>query len=129
VPHNSVVPVPRRPLTEEEDTWVRDIVSINPDWADVSLGQLYVIEKCICGCRTVVFEEPPFVQNPKVSHQQDAIGQIDIHISADSGHDYISVLLHHSWGKLRYLEVVWYNFPKPVPAYCMELGREVKVGG
>ncbi len=93
-------------MTEEVDAWIRDIVSINPDWAEVSLGELYVVEKFICGCRTVVFEEPPLVQNPKVSHQQDAIGTIDIHISADGGHDYVSVLLHHSWKKLTYLEVV-----------------------
>lgn len=76
----------------------------------------------------LVFEEPPFVQNPKVSHQQDAIGTIHIRISADGGHDHVSVLLHHVWGKLAYLEVVWYNFPKPVPANWIELGREVKVG-
>ena len=42
--HNSLVPVPRRPLTEEEDNWVRDIVLINPNWANVSVGELHVIQ-------------------------------------------------------------------------------------
>jgi hypothetical protein len=128
--HNSLVLVPKRPLMEEEHKWVRDIISANPDWADVSLGDLCVIKQCKCGCRTVVFEEPPFVQNPKVSRQQDVVGEIDIHISFEKGRDdYVSVLLHHSWGKLTYLEVVWYNFPEPVPAHWIELGREVRAGG
>lgn len=127
--HNSLVPVPRRPLTEEEHNWVREIVSANPEWADVSLGEMYVIKQCTCGCRSIVFEEPAFVQNPKVSDQQDLVGEIDIHVRLESGKDdYVSVLLHHSWGKLTYLEVVWYNFPEPVPAHWSELGREVRVG-
>jgi hypothetical protein len=126
--HNTLVAVPRRKLTEQEAQWVRDIISANPDWADVSLGDLYVVKQCICGCRTVVLDEPPFVQNPKVAEHQDVVGEIDLHVALDDGKDdYISVLLHHSWGKLTYLEVIWYNFPEPVPSHWTELGREVRV--
>ena len=125
--HNSLVSVPRRPLTEQEAQWVRDIVSVNPDWADVNLGDLFAVKECICGCRTVVFEEPSFVQNPKVAAHQDVVGEIDLHVALEnSKDDYISVLLHHSWGKLTYLEVIWYNFPEPVPSHWTELGREVR---
>lgn len=126
--HNTLVAVPRRRLTEQEARWVGDIVNANPEWADVNLGELYVVKQCICGCRTVVFEEPSFVQNPKVSEHQDVVGEIDLHVRLDDGKDnYISVLLHQSWGKLTYLEVIWYDFPDPVPSRWTELGREVRV--
>lgn len=126
--HNTLVAVPKRKLTEQEAQWVRDIVAANPEWADVDLGELYVVKQCVCGCRTVVFEEPASVQNPRVAEHQDVVGEIDLHVQLDNGGEsYISVLLHHSWGKLTYLEVVWYEFPDPVPSHWTELGREVRV--
>lgn len=125
--HSTLVDVPKRKLTEQEAQWLRDIVSANLDWADVNLGELNVAKACICGCRTVVFEEPLSVQNPRVSGHQDVVGEIDLHIRLEDGKDsYVSVLLHHSWGKLTYLEVIWYEFPEPVPSHWAELGREVR---
>jgi len=126
--HNTLVDVPKRILAEQEAQWVRDIVSANPEWADVNLGELYVVKQCICGCRTAVFEEPIFVQNARVSGHQDVVGEIDLHIRLEDGKDsYVSVLLHHSWGKLTYLDVIWYEFPEPVPSRWTELRREVRI--
>jgi hypothetical protein len=126
--HNTLVAVPKRALTQQEAQWVRDVVSANSDWADVNLGELYVVKQCICGCRTVVFEEPHIVQNLKEAECQDVVGEIDLHVALDNGKDdYISVLLHHSGGKLTHLEVIWYNFPEPVPSHWTELGREVRM--
>lgn len=128
-PHNTLETVPKRQLSQQELQWVRDIISANPDWADADLGELYVVKQCICGCRTVVFDEPPFVQNPKLAEHQNVVGEIDLHVALDDGgDDYISVLLHQSWGKLTYLEVIWYNFPEPVPSHWTEIGREVRAG-
>jgi hypothetical protein len=128
--HNSWTDVPRRAITEEERKWVQEIVSANPDWADVTIGELHVVKQCTCGCRSVVLEEPSFVQNPKFSQQQGLIGEIDIHVYLEDGKDdYVSVLLHQSRGKLTYMEVIWYNFPEPVPLHWIEIRREVRVGG
>jgi hypothetical protein len=123
-----LIDVPRRRLTAQEDAWVREIVSANPDWADLDLGELFVIGQCTCGCRTVIFEEPPFVQNPKFLGRQDIVGQIDIHIRAGDKEDWVLVLLHYTDGKLTYLEVVWHYFPEPVPKSWTEISREVRAG-
>ncbi len=104
---------------------MRDIIAANPDWADVNLGN-YADMECVCGCRTVVFAEPAFVQNPKGGEACRTLpGQSTCHVALDDGKDdYISVLLHHSWGKLTYLEVIWYNFrDSRMPSHWTELGR------
>ena len=43
--------------------------------------------------------------------------------------DVISVLLHFAEGNLSLLEVVWYNFPDPVPRSWTEISRTISVGG
>ena len=50
-------------------------------------------------------------------------------IRIDGRDDVISVLLHFAEGSLSLLEVVWYNFPEPVPPTWKEITREVRVGG
>jgi len=105
---------------------VHEIVSANPDWADANLGELFVIAECTCGCQSVIFEEPPFVQNPKFLGRQAIVGEIDIHFRVDDKDDWMLVLLHFTDGKLTYLEVVWYNFPEPVPKNWTEINRIVR---
>lgn len=39
--------------------------------------------------------------------------------------DVISVLLHFAQGSLGLLEIVWYNFPEPIPENWTEVGRDV----
>ena len=50
-------------------------------------------------------------------------------ITLDGRADVISVLLHFAEGSLSLLEVVWYNFPEPVPLIWTETRREVRVDG
>lgn len=126
--HSSFVDVERRPVTVEEQAWIRDIVSANPHWADVSLEDLFVIAKCTCGCRSVVLEQPEHVQNPRFIGHQGLVGEIDVDIRFDGRDDVVSVLLHYAEGSLSLLEVIWYNFPEPVPVHWIELGRNLQVG-
>ena len=54
--NDGFIAVPRRPLTTQEVEWVTEIVLISPQWADVSLGSLYVIRELrlgasVCGVR------------------------------------------------------------------------------
>jgi hypothetical protein len=126
--HSSFVPVERRPLTVEEQAWIRDIVSANPQWDDVSTSELFVVAECACGCRSVVLEQPEHVQNPRFIGHQGLVGEIDLDIRFDGRDDVVSILLHYAEGSLSLLEVIWYNFPAPVPREWEELSRDLRVG-
>lgn len=126
--HSSFGEVARRPVTAEEQAWIDDIVSANPRWADVQLGDLFVVAECACGCRSVVLEAPQHLQNPRLVGHQDLVGEMDINIRFDRRDDVVSIFLHYAEGNLSLLEVVWYNFPEPVPRKWMEMSRELRTG-
>ncbi len=126
--HSSFVEVQRRPVTAEEHCWIRTILSANPHWADVLIGELFVVAECSCGCRSVVLAEPEHVQNPRFIGHQGLVGEMDLNVRFDGRDDVVSILLHYAEGNLSLLEVIWYNFHEPVPAKWVELGRELRVG-
>ena len=117
---SSFAKVSKRTLTSQEQEWVREIVLANPEWADVQLAALYVVAECTCGCRSVVLDDPTEVQNPKLSDHQGLVGGITLGIKVEGRDDVVSVLLHFAGGTLSLLEVVWYNFPDPVPSTWIE---------
>ena len=119
--HSSLIRVERRHVTTEELAWIHYIASANPAWADAHLGELFVVAQCACGCRSVVLEEPEYVQNSKMIDHRGLVGEIDFSIR-------VSVLLHCAEGNLSLLEVIWYNFPKSVPHQWIELSRDLRVG-
>ena len=53
------------------------------------------------------------------------IGEISLSIRSERGDDLITVLLHQAQGSLSLLEVVWYNFPDPIPNEWIEVSRDV----
>lgn len=120
--------IPRRPLTPEEFEWVRAFVLSNPQWADVQIPELYVTAECTCGCRSVVLEEPPIAQNPRLVGHQGLVGRMSLAIRFDGRDDVVSVLLHYAEGSLSLLEVVWFNFPEPVPRSWVEMDRSTNSG-
>lgn len=126
--HSSYAEVPRRPPTSQEAGWVRELVLANPQWADVEITDLYVIAERTCGCRSVALGEPPNPQNPKFLGHQGLVGEIDLRVKVEGKDDVISVLLHFADGSLSLLEVVWYNFPDPVPSIWTEISRHISVG-
>lgn len=119
------ISIPKRPLTDQERGWINDILSASKEWADVCLGEVYAIGKCPCGCRTVLLEEPQHVHNRRLIGEKGLVGEIDLTIRVDDKEDVVSVLLHHLGGNLSELEVVWYNFPEPVPSDWTEIFRKV----
>ena len=126
--HSSYVKVTRRSLTPQEEEWIREIVLANPRWADADLGNLFIVAACTCGCRSVVIEATPQTQNPKLVGHQGVVGGIDLSVKVGAKDDVISVLLHFAEGSLSLLEVVWYNFPDPVPSTWVEISRRVFEG-
>jgi hypothetical protein len=69
--------------------------------------------------------KPAELQNPIGVGHQGPIGELSLSIRTDRGDDAVSVLLHQAEGSLSLLEVIWYNFPEPVPTEWIEIGREV----
>jgi hypothetical protein len=127
--HSSYVEIPRRPLTAQEAGWIRELVQANTQWADVKITDLHVVGECMCGCRSIVLEKPAKPQNPKLIGHQGLVGEIELDVKIHGKDDVISVLLHFAEGSLSLLEVVWYNFPDPIPPAWTEVSRQVSVGG
>jgi hypothetical protein len=124
---SSYVKIPRRSPTPQEQEWIREIVLSTPRWADVDLGDLFVVAACTCGCRSVVIEAPRQPQNPELVGHQGLVGGIDLTVKVGGKDDVISALLHFAEGSLSLLEVIWHNFPDPVPSAWVETGRRIMV--
>lgn len=127
--HGSYVQVPRRPLTSQEAAWVRELILANPQWANVDITDLHIMAECTCGCRSVVLEKPPKPQTPKLVGHQGLVGEIELTVKIQEQDDVISVPLHLAELSLSLLEVVWYNFPEPIPAVWTEISRRISVSG
>jgi hypothetical protein len=125
VNHSSFVSVEKRELNSREAELTEALTSSNPDWASVDVKTLRVIGECRCGCQSVVFAEPPEPQNTSALGHQNLVREMDLRIEAKDREDHISVLLHFAEGSLSLLEIVWYNFPEPIPENWTEVGREV----
>ena len=123
----SYITVPRRLLSPQDHEYVRTIVSSNSQWSDVSFGELFAVAACTCGCRSAVIEAPPHPQNPKLVGHQGLVGGIDLSVKVDGGDEVISVLLHFAEGSLSLLDIIWYNFPRPIPAVWIETNRRISV--
>ena len=121
------VVVPRRPVTAEENGWIRDLVAANAEWREVPIAPLFVIAECGCGCRSVALEQPEIPERPELVGHQGLVAQMTLGIEFDGKEDVVSVLLLHANGSLSVLQVVWYNFPDPVPRSWKELDREVRL--
>jgi hypothetical protein len=115
-----LVPIPRRPLSDEEMEWARQSLSSRKEFADFRLPQLFAVSKCPCGtCRTVGLEP---VELPKWRGESGHLGGITIETK---DHGPIDILLHANKGFLAEMEVIWYNFPKPFPNSWLEVSRTV----
>ena len=116
------IPTPRRPLTEQERSWVNEILSASKRWANVSAGELFAIGRCPCGfCRTIQLERPSHPQNPRVTGY-GRIGDIDIHTEAG---DVITVALYAKDGSLTDLDILCEFGFKPVPETWKEVSHWV----
>jgi hypothetical protein len=125
--HSSQIDIPRRPATDEEAGWISDLASANPVWRDVAGGPFFVVGECRCGCRSIVLDKPTEPQKPWLKERQGLVAEMSVAIQFDGKSDVVSILLHHAGGSLSVLQVIWYNFPDPVPSSWTETSREVLV--
>lgn len=122
---DSMAPVESRSLTLREAEFARSLTRISREWANVDSASLRVIAECRCGCQSVMLAEPAEPQNTTGVGHQGPVGELSLSIRTDHGDDVVSVLLHQAHGSLSLLEIIWYNFPEPVPTEWTELSREV----
>lgn len=122
---DSMVPVESRTLTARETEFAQSLTSVSRGWDHVDVASLRVIAECRCGCQSVMLAKPAEPQNPSGVGHQGPIGELSLSIRTDRGDDAVSVLLHQAEGSLSLLEVIWYNFPDPIPNEWIELRREV----
>jgi hypothetical protein len=115
-----LIPIPRRPLSEEEMEWVRQSLSSRKEFAEFQLPQLFAVSKCPCGtCRTVGLE--PF-ELPNWRGESGHLGGITIETK---DHGPIDILVYTNKGFLVEMEVIWYYFPKSFPKSWVEVNRTV----
>jgi hypothetical protein len=116
-----LVPIPKRPLSEEEMEWVRQSLSSRKELVEFRLPQLFAVSKCPCGtCRTLGLEP---VELPNLKDKSGHLGGITIQTK---DHGPIEILLHANKGFLVEMEVIWFYFPKPFPKSWVEVGRTVE---
>ena len=71
-------PISPRPLSQQEHSWVREILEQNPRWADVDLNDTQAVAQCDCGkCRTIYLPSTA-PQNPTLLGTKGYIGRIEI---------------------------------------------------
>jgi hypothetical protein len=115
-----LVPIPKRPLSEEEMEWARQSLSSHKEFVEFLLPQLFAVSKCPCGtCRTVGLEP---VELPSGRSESGHLGGITIETK---DHGPIDILLRANNGFLVEMEVIWYYFPKPFPKSWVEFSRTV----
>ncbi len=126
--NSGFIAVTPRPPSRQQLEWVKEIVLAAPQWTDVSLGSLRIIGECASEKRTVVFEKPDQPQNPPLVGHQGLVGEINLSILHEKHKEPVTILLHYADGSLSLLELIWYNFPEPVPESWTEVGHEVQAG-
>lgn len=73
--HQPAKPVVRT-LTPQEIGWINEILTANPDWSDVDVGELETEAECTCGCNSVVLKLPATPHNPRAAGKAGAIGEL-----------------------------------------------------
>ena len=131
--------IPRRELSEQEMSWVRDILAANTDWSGIDVGRLYTVARCPCGgCKSVKLERPSASQNPNWSdraHDEKSFLRFGFpvgsaHIQAKD-HGLVQVMLFTDAGFLDWLDIASLEPVegemafKPLPETIQELSREV----
>jgi hypothetical protein len=113
-----LIPICRRPLSDQEMEWVRQSLGSRREFADFAIPQLFAISKCPCGtCRTVGLEP---LRLPGWRGKSGKVAGLGIQTK---DHGPINILLHANDGWLVEMEVIWFNFPQPFPESWEEVSR------
>lgn len=73
-------PIKPRPVSLQEQSWIREIMEHNSQWGNVDLVDTQVVAQCDCGaenCKTVYLGSPS-PQNPSLTGTNGYIGRIEV---------------------------------------------------
>ena len=71
-------PIVPRPLSEQERSWIREILEENPQWADVDLNNTEAVAKCDCGNCGTIYLHSGSPQNSSLVGTKGYVGRIEI---------------------------------------------------
>jgi hypothetical protein len=71
-------PIVPRPLSEQERSWIREILEENPRWADVDLNGTEAVAKCDCGNCGTIYLQSESPQNSSLVGTKGFVGRIEI---------------------------------------------------
>jgi hypothetical protein len=77
--------IPVRPLTQQEQAWMTEILGGNPEWADISANSISVIEETVSGNSQTMklFTEAP--AKKKLSETKGYVGRLEIRTADNFG--------------------------------------------
>jgi hypothetical protein len=105
---------PPRELTPEERSTLEFLLARSPNAAafQAQAASVHAVARCACGCASITLEvgEPPVVPIPAEVVIADANG------TTPDGH-FFELILFQRDGRLRELEVVWYDVEPPPPEF------------
>jgi hypothetical protein len=116
-------PITPRVLSQQERSWIREIIEHNPRWADVDadLEGIRAVAECDCGTCNSVYLESVSPQNPSLAGTKGYVGRIEI-ITFD---DFmITITLDQIEGKLYELYVNSLDLREPGDRRPSELWQE-----
>jgi len=120
---NGVKNIERRPLSEREAGWIRDILQVNPEWCDADISRTQAVAEGPCDEGVSIRLQSPEPENP-TAKPVESVGQL--WIQTDDGSS-INVQLSQFEGRLRELYVLFFD-PKlrnrKLPEKWTEVSRE-----
>src|SRR5438105_4069981 len=97
-------PIPPRPLTPQEQDWVKEILGSNPFWADVDASNTRVVAACDCDDCKAIYLDSGCPQNPRAKGTLGYIGRVEIITTDDF---MITITLDQGDGKL---DELYFNY-------------------
>lgn len=113
-----------RPLSDREESWIRDILRVNDEWRDADIGKTQVVAEEPDEEGVSIRLQAPEPENPK-ARPVESVGQL--WIQTDDGST-INVQLSQFEGHLRELYVLYIDRKHPkrkLPESWTEVSREV----
>jgi hypothetical protein len=116
-----------RPLTEQESSWIREILQTRDEWKNADISRTRVISRKPCDEGLSVLLEAPEPENSSPTGlESDYIGRI--WICTDDG-SVIEVRLDHQGGRLRELFILFVDPRHPqrtLPERWAEVSHEAR---
>jgi len=121
---NQVKEIDTRPLSKREESWIRDILQVNPDWAKADMTKTRVIAEGPNAEGYSIILKAPTPENPLLDYRREMVGQLWIQTDDQST---ANVQLSQFQGNLQELYVLFIDNEgrnRTLPETWNEVSRE-----